>query len=113
MSSLLFILCIEGLLMKMGALLRSPETAAGYADDVAVAVMDLNLRLPQLARMFDSLGKAAALHLNIKKTVLIPLCTGEKRDGIRDLVEIAVPQWKTCASRTAAISWVLNLDPSP
>ena len=89
LSPLLFVVVVDGLLRCIRA--ESPCTFTRmYADDTAGVLADLPTELPILHRIFSQLAKAANLHLNIKKCVLIPLFH-RVEDDPRALLDQAVP----------------------
>jgi len=72
LSPLLFALAIEPLLRRLQAV--DPELlVCAYADDIGAVSEDLFGLLIAAAPIFGAFGRASGLHLNLSKTVIVPL----------------------------------------
>ena len=79
LSPLLFVVVLDGLLRRLRA--DSPRTFTRmYADDTAMVLEDIVKELPVLDLIFQEIGRAANLHLNVRKCILIPLFGADEGD---------------------------------
>ena len=63
-----------------------------WADDLAMVLPSAKLHLYALRNFFLDFGRVAGLHLNISKTVLVPLFRFEEED-VRSAVSRLAPDW--------------------
>ena len=73
LSVILFAICVDVLMRKLGGVLCEHEMLRAYADDIALVVKDYNRSAGIISQWFDAFGEISALKLNIKKTLFIPL----------------------------------------
>jgi hypothetical protein len=92
-SGSIFALSLDPFLRMMLTKLPKPiSTFGAFADDVAAAVAKLLHTLEQLAPIFRIFAAASGLHLNPKKTLIIPigkLCPTDVRKFLKD----HIPEW--------------------
>ena len=66
-----------------------------YADDTAVIVQNLWTDTPKLAKIFAEFGNIANLHLNLSKTVVIPLFPQPNLAAVKSKLTQTTPSWAT------------------
>ena len=94
LSGLLFAACVDVLLTRLAVALRDHEMIRAYADDIAMVIRDYEQSAPTIARTFSDFGSISALHMNIKKTIFIPLWPFQSNANVRLLLRELCPQWK-------------------
>ena len=72
MSPVLFALALDPFLELLSRRLPKESMVRAYADDMALILSDLG-QLSVVAPLYQLLAKASCLHVNISKTVLVPL----------------------------------------
>jgi hypothetical protein len=124
LSGLLFAICADVLLTRLGTVLRNEdEIVRAFADDTAAVVHDYTISIPVLANLFKEYEEISGLALNISKTVFIPLWPMVDARSLRNLVKELCPIWKNIKLNTKgkylgfqigpgakASSWVAPLD---
>ena len=90
---------MRGLAVETAA---APTTGAGplraYADDLAVVSRDLQASLGIFGKVFAEYARVSGLVLNLRKTVLIPLCDRLPAE-LSMLLECACPGWNAAHIR--------------
>ena len=71
MSPVLFALALDPFLDYLCRQLPHACMVRGYADDTAIVLPDLSL-LSRVTPAYELLSKAAALHINVGKTICVP-----------------------------------------
>ena len=94
LSGLLFALCADVLLSKLGRLLTRDEVVRAFADDTAAVIDDYAKHLPMIAKIFEEYRQISGLQLNIKKTVFIPLWKASSIEQLRTLIKELCPGWE-------------------
>lgn len=92
LSPLLFVMVLEGFSQQLDAV-AGVRMRLAFADDLAVVGTKGAEAWPALRRLFGDLGAAAGLHLNLAKTVLLPLWTWEV-GAAAGAWRAAVPGWE-------------------
>jgi len=90
-SPLLFVLATEPFNRQLSTIAGVRERCA-FADDLAVVGAQGRQAWPQLRALFERFATASGLHLNLAKTVFIPLWTWQK-DEAAEIWCQGVPQW--------------------
>ena len=83
MSPLLFAAAADVLLRRLQRLCPDVVFRA-YADDLAAVVPAVTSSLPRLARIFGEFAQISGLHVNMAKTVFVPLFLGDLEVIIAD-----------------------------
>jgi len=73
LSMILFALCIEPLIRVIIRLLKEGDTLGSFADDIAIVMKNPTIFLPILFKLFETIGAASGLLLNVSKCTMIPL----------------------------------------
>ena len=92
LSPLLYAVCADLLLERIRTTISTAVTRA-YADDTAVIIQDILAEAPILAQIFQEFGNISNLHLNINKTVVIPLFPTPGIAATRDNLIHLIPTW--------------------
>lgn len=94
LSGLIFAICVDVLLGRIAkALTRDGESVGAFADDIAVVVEDFWRTAPVLQTIFQLFQAISALHLNVKKTVMIPLWPIQGVGNLERLIREFCPRW--------------------
>ena len=91
LSPLLFAVCVDILLRMIGKQC-SAATIKAFADDIGAVLTDFNTQAPILESIFSEFSKISNLHLNLKKTICIPLWE-HGVDNLHQIVKARVPIW--------------------
>ena len=94
LSPLLYAVCAELLIERIRMEIPSAIVRA-YADDTAVLIQNLWTDTPTLARIFADFGNMANLHLNLSKTVIIPLFPQPNLETVKSKLVHNIPTWAT------------------
>ena len=98
LSPLLFAVCVDLLLRMMEKQFPS-DTICAFADDIAMIISDWWSQGQRLASLFGQFASISNLHLNINKTVCIPLWP----KGVEDVgsnIATFIPTWASIAIDT-------------
>ena len=91
LSPLLFAVVADLLLRRLHG--QMPDILVrAFADDTAVVTPDFEKHAPLIMQVFNDFAKISSLHLNLHKTVLIPLwesCVSSVKDWLR----ASLPDW--------------------
>ena len=91
LSPLLFAMATDLMLRRLQR--RFPTACSrAWADDLATVLPDADVHFRALQDFFLDFGRVAGLHLNICKTVLVPLFRFDETD-VRALVSSGAPDW--------------------
>ena len=97
LSPVLFVAVVDVLLRKLRALLPDAITKA-FADDTAMVVPNFHWHANTIMSLFKEFGEISGLHLNLPKTVLIPLWPSTPQRVKRMLCD-DFPMWRdVCVS---------------
>ena len=93
MSGALFAIVLDPFIRRLLLRIHRPmqlygDMIAAFLDDIGMVVGELFKVLPSILLEFDLLGKAAGVHLNISKTVIVPLWRGSHVDILRELIRL-------------------------
>jgi hypothetical protein len=94
LSGLLFAICVDTLLRRISSDLGPLEKLGAFADDIGLVVLDFWKSSPTLQRVFDEFSQISGLHLNLNKTVMIPLWKIGSENNIRLLIQENCSPWK-------------------
>ncbi len=96
LSMLLFCLALEPLLRHIAETLNMQEgdQCGSYADDIGVVLAQVTRNLRRIYHLFSKFARISNLQLNLNKCVVIPLCTQDQVERIRQLFIDIVPEWK-------------------
>ena len=72
-SAVIFLLVTDCLFRYVASTLGPRDEIRIYADDTALVVAELWKILPSLVHVFVRIGAASNLHLNIDKTIVVPV----------------------------------------
>ena len=100
LSGILFALCADLLLRRIGGLLSGASIVRGYADDTAIVLDDYLIYLPSLSIIFHEFALISGLSLNVSKTIFIPLWHYTSSRSVRNLLRECVPAWANFAIAT-------------
>ena len=90
LSPLLFVVVADGLLRCIQR--EAPDAFVRmYADNAAIVVQDVEVEMPQMQKIFQAVGEAARLRLNIQKCVYSPLFLPSECD-LSQLLSQTVPE---------------------
>ena len=92
LSPLLYAICAEILIERIRMEIPSAIVRA-YADDTAVLLQDLWRDTPILAKIFADFGSMSNLHLNLNKTVIIPLFPQPALATVKKTLTRLIPNW--------------------
>ena len=92
LSPLLYAICAELLIERIRMELPSAVIRA-YADDTAVLIQNLWTDTSTLAKIFADFGSMSNLHLNLSKTVVIPLFPQPSLTAVKNQLTQATPSW--------------------
>ena len=98
LSPLLFAVCGDLRLRRLQRLLPELDLLRAYADDLAVVSRDLQASLGIFGKVFAEYARVSGLVLNLRKTVLIPLCDRLPAE-LSMLLECACPGWNAAHIR--------------
>ena len=100
LSPLLFAVASDILLRRLD---RAPPGACirAYADDLAVSTQNALSMLNMMENLFNEYAAISGLHLNIPKTVFIPLHTYNEQT-LRQAIHGAAPSWGGIGIKSAA-----------
>ena len=73
LSPVLFAAVVDLLLRMLRARLGPDVCIRAFADDVGIVLTDVRSQLPLLARALREFGSISGMHINLPKTVGIPL----------------------------------------
>ena len=91
LSPLLYAACSDLMLRRLAV--RFPgATIRAFADDLAMVLGEARQHLGRLQSFFQEFELVSGLGLNIRKTVLVPMCPLEE-DNVRALVHACAPGW--------------------
>ena len=93
LSGLLFALCVDVLLERIGDILHAGEALGAFADDIAIVVDNLWTTAPALQVLFKEFHTISALRLNVKKTIVVPLWAYTDKGNIARLMKEHCPGW--------------------
>jgi len=91
LSPLLFAVCVDILLRMIGREVPSC-THKAFADDIAAVIEDLGRDGPLLATLFQQFAGISNLHLNIGKTICIPLWVGGLTEA-KEVIQSKIRLW--------------------
>ena len=100
LSPLLFAVTSDLFLRRLARLFLA-STRRAWADDLPMVVDQALIKLPDLQNFFQDFARISGLHLNIGKTVLVPLAPFN-RDELRRLVQSRVQAWRDMVIADAA-----------
>ena len=108
LSPLLFAVCVD-ILLRMLEVKIGGIVVKAFADDVASVVKDWLSQGPLMEVIFSEFALISNLHLNIKKTVCIPLWIGGIQHLKHNLAE-QIPRWRgiEVASKGTYLGFVLG-----
>ena len=110
LSPILFAVALDVLLRRLRRLQPALATRA-FADDISAVTPDLFGSAPGLHEIFTEFGQISGLHLNLPKTVLVPLFHGEHAAILHDVLA-ASPGWGglRVAGRARYLGYLLGPD---
>ncbi len=91
LSPLLFAMATDLMLRRLHRHFPSSCTRA-WADDIAMVIPSAGPHLRALQNFFLDFGRVAGLHLNIAKTVLVPLFRFQENE-VRSIISSCAPDW--------------------
>ena len=94
LSGIIFATCVDILLRRICRILRPHELLRAYADDIALVLLDYQCSAGAISIIFKEFAEISALHLNIGKTVFIPLWPYQDETHIRRLLREDCPLWR-------------------
>ena len=92
LSPLLYAICAELLIERIRMEIPTALVRA-YADDTAVLIQNLWTDTPVLARIFADFTNISNLHLNLSKTIVIPLFPQPNLSTVREKLTVLIPSW--------------------
>jgi len=95
LSPLLFAVCVDILLRKLAQDIPKAVCKA-FADDIGVVVQDWWTDGPIMHSIFTEFAAISNLHLNINKTLCIPLWPGGVKE-VSDIIATHIPNWARLA----------------
>jgi len=103
LSMILFALCLQPLIIKLGTLIGNGDGFGAFADDLALVVANLDEVAGPIAELFERFAKASGLHLNLNKCVIVPLSAADDAfDVIKASVANNAPAWSSFPTQDVA-----------
>ena len=90
---LIFALCLELLLRKLGQLLEEEDAFGAFSDDIGIVLSNSWEKLGHISVLGDKFRKCSHLSLNVKKSVVVHLGVTSSIDSFTDSFTKAVPCW--------------------
>ena len=91
LSPILFAVCVDIILRKL-ELHFGDSICRAFADDIALVITDWMRQGPGLQTLFAEFANISNLHLNVDKTLCIPLWPGGV-PMVRESISVLIPEW--------------------
>ena len=121
-SGTIFVLCIDPFLRMLQAQRGPRDIGRSFADDIGYVIFDIKITLPKFVICFRLFGEVSNIQLKIKKTIIVPLWTGDLGMA-KHIIRHIAPEWDgACVGlhakylgmqlgpRSADIIWTAALD---
>jgi hypothetical protein len=105
-SGTIFVLCIDPFLRMLQAQRGPRDIGRSFADDIGYVIFDIKITLPKFVICFRLFGEVSNIQLKIKKTIIVPLWTGDLGMA-KHIIRHIAPEWDgVCVGLHAKYLWM-------